>query len=265
MATLLHDDIIDNSSLRRHKPSPLSIYGSSNTLLAGDFLLVRAFSLCSYLPREIVQATEKACISLTEGEIMETSQDIKDHTPESTLIISKKKTASLFKLATFSAATIAGFDSTKISFMSSFGENLGIAFQALDDVLDVVSDEETFGKKPGADIKERKPSLINVLWLNTNSELAKSILIDNSLNSFTKSEEVDQQLKICIKEIISLGIVEEVRILARTYANKALKDLEATFEINSSSPSNKNSPKKKINENYNHLKFIVDYTLERVS
>jgi geranylgeranyl pyrophosphate synthase len=76
MATLLHDDIIDKSPLRRHKQSPFLKFGLGNSLLAGDFLLVRAFSLCARLDRYVIDATEQACIELTEGEILETASRI---------------------------------------------------------------------------------------------------------------------------------------------------------------------------------------------
>jgi hypothetical protein len=71
LATLLHDDIIDKAPMRRHKPSAYVTYGSDDTLIAGDFLLSRAFGLCSTLPKDIVLETERACVELTEGEILE--------------------------------------------------------------------------------------------------------------------------------------------------------------------------------------------------
>jgi octaprenyl-diphosphate synthase len=176
MATLLHDDIIDNSPVRRHRPSPLATFGSSPTLLSGDFLLTRAFGLCARLDHHIVAATEEACIELVEGETLETAVPLAEHTLESTLTIARRKTASLFRLAAFCAAHLASTPAEVVKAMSRFGESLGIAFQILDDVLDITSDEATLGKRPGLDIAERKPSAVNVLWLASGDAEAKRLL-----------------------------------------------------------------------------------------
>jgi octaprenyl-diphosphate synthase len=165
MATLLHDDIIDNSDMRRHKASPLNRFGQSETLLAGDFLLVRAFSLCARLDAAIIDATERACIHLTEGEILEVPLYATQHSRETALTIADKKTAALFELAAYSAAHIATANPTVTSSMAAFGQALGIAFQILDDILDVTSDADLLGKPSGTDIRERKPSIVNILLL----------------------------------------------------------------------------------------------------
>ena len=172
MATLLHDDIIDKSPTRRHKESAFLKYGMENTLLSGDFLLVRAFSLCAHLDRCIIDATEQACIELTEGEILEVPLHRQEHTLDSSLTIARKKTAALFRLAAFSAAHISGAGETCSALFGQFGEKLGIAFQILDDILDVTSDETLLGKKAGLDLIERKPSVVNVLWLQSGETLA---------------------------------------------------------------------------------------------
>lgn len=158
MATLLHDDMIDNSPLRRHRQSAPARYGSNQSILAGDFLLVRAFALCARLDRPIIEATEQACVELTEGEILETSLVDDRHSVESALAIARKKTASLFRLAAFSAAHMSGVWVDVESRMARFGELVGVSFQILDDVLDVVSDESLLGKRSGTDLRERKPS-----------------------------------------------------------------------------------------------------------
>ena len=101
MATLLHDDIIDKSNLRRNSASANKKFGLAKSLLTGDFLLVRAFGLCAKLSSEIVRATEIACVELTEGEILELPMHEFDHDLDSSLLIARKKTASLFRLAGF--------------------------------------------------------------------------------------------------------------------------------------------------------------------
>ncbi|NLF24673.1 MAG: polyprenyl synthetase family protein [Deltaproteobacteria bacterium] len=245
MATLMHDDIIDNSLLRRGAPSPLAKYGSSNTLLAGDFLLVRAFSLCAGLDPHIIAESERGCIELTEGEILETPLYQEHHSIESAITIARKKTASLFRLAAHSGAYLA--DAKEVTEqMSSFGENLGIAFQILDDILDVQSDGNMHGKQTGIDIRERKPSLVNLLWLESGSSLAKRLL--------RAPIDVDATfVKSALAEIRSGEVLSQARDLASHYINKSKEALQAAVDL---SPNPSPDTLKEINA-------ILEYTLER--
>ncbi|MCL4146030.1 UNVERIFIED_CONTAM: hypothetical protein GTU68_050048 [Idotea baltica] len=247
MATLLHDDIIDNASLRRHKISPYKKYGTAATLLAGDFLLVRAFSLCAHLDEFIINETEKACIELTEGEILETPFYKQRHDLNSYLTIADKKTASLFKLATISAAHLSDCNPETVKTHREFGINIGIAFQILDDILDITSNKNLLGKEIGTDLKEKKPSIINVLWLDSNSDLAKEVLL--------KEEQVSpENLKLAIEEIKNSEIIEKSKQLATKYANQSLDNL-ATI---------KNNKLVKDEFAFSSLHKIVQYTLSRL-
>jgi geranylgeranyl pyrophosphate synthase len=221
MATLLHDDIIDRSALRRHKASPFVTYGLPGTLLAGDFLLVRAFALCAHLDTFIIDATEKACVELTEGEILETSLQTTAHTIASSLQIAQKKTASLFRLSCESAAFLAGLPKEQITYLAQYGENLGIAFQIVDDILDIVSNEAELGKKPGTDIKERKPSMVNVLWLESGDEKARQVLTDP-----THGELSDHQLAALVAKLQTNPLLDKARDQARAFVAKAERALE---------------------------------------
>lgn len=216
MATLLHDDIIDRSALRRHKTSPFFAYGLPGTLLAGDFLLVRAFALCAHLDRYVIEATEQACVELTEGEILETSLQTTPHTLESSLQIAQKKTASLFRLSCETASFLSGVDQETVQLMAQYGEALGIAFQIVDDILDVISSEEKLGKKPGTDIRERKPALVNILWLASGDAKARELLTE-PLDREISDEEILSALTV-IKES---SVLEKAQHYARTYVEKA--------------------------------------------
>jgi geranylgeranyl pyrophosphate synthase len=243
MATLLHDDIIDNSSLRRHKPSPLSVFGMPNTLLSGDFLLVRAFGLCAMLEKEIIAKTEEACIELVEGESLETPLYQERHSRESSITIAKKKTASLFRLGAFAAGRIV--NPTTAAKLSEFGEKLGIAFQILDDVLDVASDEATLGKKPGTDIRERKPSLVNVSWLEKGSALANRLLVK------PEGEEGDY-IAAAMEEIRSGTVLSECRAVAERYSQEAMQALDAAIPAHSNPAADK-------------LRELIAFTIQRLS
>jgi octaprenyl-diphosphate synthase len=247
MATLLHDDIIDKSQFRRGAPSALVKYGMDATLIAGDFLLTRAFALCARLDSTLIDATETACIELTEGESLELPLYKKVPSREEMYEVSRKKTASLFRLATFSAAHIANLSNEEKNHVALFGEHLGIAFQILDDILDVVSDKVTLGKEPGSDIQERKPSFVNCAWLNSNDKEASDIL----LSDHTIDEDIIQKL---IAKLKDSKVVAQVRDLARIELAKAQQHLEVA-----------NSSSKCFNiHEFENLKTVIDYTVSRL-
>ena len=246
MATLLHDDIIDRSPLRRHKASPYVKYGVESTLLSGDFLLVRAFSLCARLDRFVIDATEKACIELTEGEIMEAPLDKFSHTVETSTTIARKKTAALFWLATRTAAHLTGHSGEVVEHASTFGEKLGIAFQILDDILDVTSTEDLLGKKSGIDIRERKPSLVNVLWLRSGSPGAKILTSPNPIT--------DAELDAGLTELRASPVIDEARAAALRYTAEAASALDSMARLAPNADS----------AAVEHLRTLIDYTVERM-
>lgn len=225
MATLLHDDIIDRSALRRHKTSPFFVYGLPGTLLAGDFLLVRAFALCAHLDQFIIDATERACVELTEGEILETSLQRETHSIASSLQIAQKKTASLFRLSCETASFLSGCDEQTISDMARYGEDLGIAFQIVDDILDVVSSEEKLGKKPGTDIRERKPSLVNVLWLESGDVRAQQVLVDEA-----SADIPDAEIQQILTHLTSGDVLVQAKQKARSYVESAQSAFDRVVE-----------------------------------
>lgn len=249
MATLLHDDIVDNSPTRRHQPSPFAKYGMPKTLISGDFLLVRAFSLCSRLDRAIVDATEDACIALTEGETEEFAIPLAEHTAESTIRIARKKTAALFRLGAFSAAYLAHAPENVQKELGIFGESLGVAFQILDDILDVTSTSSVLGKQAGMDIRERKPSLVNVLWLASGDSFAADLLLGDSVPS-------DEQIATAIAAIKDGAVLGETRNYAKSYADRASAALNAAVAAGTSSATTIKVA--------GSLQSLIDFTLSRM-
>lgn len=229
MATLLHDDIVDRSPTRRHQPSPYAKYGTNATLLSGDFLLTRAFGLCARLDSTIITATEQACIELVEGEALETSLYEDDHTLETSLVIAERKTASLFRLAAFCASHVAGISPDRVLSMSTFGQELGVAFQIIDDILDVTSDEATLGKRAGLDIIERKPSAVNVLWLESGDPRARRLKTPPPQNQDDESEFVAESLA----HLINGPVIAQARKLAISRAETARAALRSALESSS--------------------------------
>ena len=244
MATLLHDDIIDKSPLRRHQTSAYQKYGLCDTLLCGDFLLVRAFGLCAHLDTFVVEETEQACVELTEGEVLEGRIEIdRPYTLDDYVNVVSKKTGSLFALAACVGAHLAGADEKETQAMKRFGYAAGIAFQMVDDVLDIVADQDLLGKPAGTDLKQKTPSLVNILWYNSKATEA--------LDFFKKEQPSREEAEQAILELKNSSFIEESRKIATSYAEDALSNLDSIANT-------------RINENTKaQLSSIVEYTLSR--
>jgi octaprenyl-diphosphate synthase len=173
-ATLLHDDIIDGGTLRRGKPSAFTRYGAGPTMVAGDYLFCRAFELCGRFEERLVRTAAQACIQLTEGEVMEgrlrrnAAVSVKDY-----LGVIGRKTASLFAAGGRVAADLAGAPAKLVAAMEDLGNAIGIAFQMIDDLLDILGPEEKTGKPVGSDLREGIPSLPVVLGVESEPELRR--------------------------------------------------------------------------------------------
>lgn len=163
-ATLLHDDIIDSSDVRRGKDAAPVRFGIADTLVTGDFLFSRAFQVCGRFEESIVSWAADACVQLTEGEILQgrfrrnttvTEQDYFE--------IIARKTASLFAVGTRIAAYLAKLPGAEVDAMETCGREIGVAFQMIDDVLDIDGDPAKTGKRIGTDLVDGNPSL-PIVW-----------------------------------------------------------------------------------------------------
>lgn len=244
MATLLHDDIIDESPLRRHQETAYRRFGLPATLLTGDFLWVRAFGLCAHLGEFIVRATERACVELTEGEVLEGTLNAESEPSlDRYRMIVGKKTASLFELASAVGGGIAGADEHDLAALMVFGRQAGIAFQMVDDILDVTSSEDLLGKPAGTDLKQKTPSLINILWLASGEQAAREF--------FAKEQPTAEEARRAAHYLAGSQIVEDARKHAEAAAHAAISALRSL-----------RSPKQNA-EMRAHLEALIDYTLDR--
>jgi len=171
-ATLLHDDIIDGSDLRRGRASALQAFGLADTLVAGDFLFCRAFALCARFEAAVIRWAAEACVALTEGEMLQarfrrnpavTFADYRE--------IVERKTAVLFATGARTAAHLAGANPALIDALARAGRHLGMAFQMQDDLLDLDGSLASTGKPPALDVRDGNPSLPIVLGLEVDPEL----------------------------------------------------------------------------------------------
>jgi octaprenyl-diphosphate synthase len=164
-ATLLHDDVVDVSALRRGRPTANSVWGDKASVLVGDFLFTRAFELMVEVGSlGILGVLSRASSTIAEGEVLQlvTQRDIS--TPEATYLeVIKAKTARLFAAAAEVGAMVAGREGAERVALESFGMNLGIAFQLVDDALDYAGREAKLGKTVGDDFREGKITLPVIL------------------------------------------------------------------------------------------------------
>ena len=164
-ATLLHDDVVDGSDLRRGKAAANIIFGNPATVLVGDFLFSRSFELMTEDGSlKVLKILSGASAIIAEGEVDQlTAQRKIDTSEERYLHIIRAKTAALFAAATRIAAVVAECDSEQENALDEYGRNLGVAFQLVDDAIDYDSDAAAMGKTRGDDFREGKMTLPVIL------------------------------------------------------------------------------------------------------
>ncbi len=155
VATLYHDDVMDEAQLRRGTPSANDRFGNTVAILTGDFLFARASDIVADLGPEAVHVQARTFARLVQGQIWETAGPPADKDPlEHYLGVVADKTGSLIAASAHLGALTAGCDTRTQLTLTSFGERIGAAFQLSDDILDVVGDEASSGKTPGTDLRE---------------------------------------------------------------------------------------------------------------
>jgi len=195
-ATLIHDDIVDESEVRRGTETPNQVWGNAASVLVGDFIYSRAFEIMvEPNSMEIMKVLSKATNAIAEGEVLQLLNiGNKELNEADYLKVIEKKTACLFQAATQIAAIISDSDSSIENRMKSFGLNLGNAFQIVDDVLDYQSNEELLGKRIGDDLSEGKMTLPLIHSLSNSSKATNKKLRDIISNN--NVEEIDTVLEI---------------------------------------------------------------------
>jgi octaprenyl-diphosphate synthase len=164
-ATLLHDDVVDDSDLRRGNATANAVWGNQASVLVGDFMFSRAFQLMvADGSLRVLDILSTASAVIAEGEVMQlaTSNDT-ETTEDAYLEVIAAKTAALFAAATRIGAVVAERPRTEEAALESYGRNLGIAFQLIDDVLDYSAQQTTLGKTVGDDFREGKITLPVIL------------------------------------------------------------------------------------------------------
>ena len=160
-ATLLHDDVVDESAMRRGKSTANHLFGNAASVLVGDFLYSRAFQMMVKLQNmRVMQILSEATNIISEGEVLQLMNiHNADVTEQEYLKVIHFKTAKLFEAATRLGAVISGANNTDETALAQYGMRLGTAFQLIDDVLDLSGDVNQIGKNLGDDLAEGKPTL----------------------------------------------------------------------------------------------------------
>ncbi len=181
--SLIHDDLpcMDNDDMRRGKPSNHKKFGYANALLAGDSLLTLAFETVLSAPNLSGEAKAKAglllskasgCSGMIAGQVMDLANEGKCATLEEIKATDKRKTGELIKVAAMLGCVAADAGDDMIKAAEAYCENIGLAFQIVDDILDVTSDEETLGKPIGSDSENEKSTYVSLLGLEKSAEYA---------------------------------------------------------------------------------------------
>ena len=177
-ATLLHDDVVDNSSLRRGRQTANQVFGNAASVLVGDFIYTRCFQMLVKIGNPAIMAClASATNKITEGEVLQLSQRHNPNTSEARYLdIITYKTATLFEAATALGAIIACNDQQTIKAISDYGRHLGISFQLVDDCLDFLGDSASLGKNIGDDLAEGKPTLPLIYALENGNDRERQMI-----------------------------------------------------------------------------------------
>lgn len=220
-ATLLHDDVVDSSTLRRGHKTAHTIWGSSASVLVGDFLYSRAFQVVVDLRHQtILDIFAKATHYIAEGEILQlVNCNNPDTTEDFYFEIIKRKTAKLFEIAAQLGALLASDSERDIAALRDYGLHLGLAYQLIDDALDYSQSAEQTGKNVGQDISEGKTTL-PLIHAMRKSKAADLALLRDAIQTGS-SENLDTILGI----IESTDAIKYTADAARHHAQKAKEAL----------------------------------------
>ena len=227
--TLVHDDIMDNDEMRHGVPTVHKKFGMPIAILAGDVLFSKAFQIISEsklspnATTHLISRLAKACVDVCEGQLLDIKMADEKRIPTEKEYITMigKKTAALFDVSCEMGAICATNKPKDISNLSTFGRNLGIAFQITDDLIGVMGDPKVTKKPVGNDLREGKKSLPILMAIKLAKGNEKKII----LKAFGNSKISKKDLNMAVEVIRSLGIEEKVRNQALKYAEKSEKSL----------------------------------------
>jgi octaprenyl-diphosphate synthase len=227
-ATLLHDDVVDISQMRRGRPTANANWGNAPSVLVGDFLYSRAFQMMVKIgDMRVMDILSNTTNVIAEGEVQQLANAKNPDLKESDyLTVIYKKTGALFEAACECGAVIADANDQQRQAIKQFGYHLGVAFQLVDDLLDYSGDSETLGKNVGDDLAEGKPTL-PLIHAMENCESEHNALIRGSIANADASE-----LGTIVDIVKGCGSLDYTSRLAREHASKAIACLNGVSQEN---------------------------------
>ncbi|MFY9088001.1 polyprenyl synthetase family protein [Arcobacter aquimarinus] len=213
-ASLLHDDVIDEADTRRGQPSVNALYDNKTSIMFGDILYSRAFNELSQMDKKVAYHVSNAVTLLSIGEMLDVDLTNSFNTSyEKYFDMIYKKTASLIEASARSAAIIAGLDVDKYAL---YGKNLGLAFQMIDDILDITQDSATLGKPAMLDFVEGKVTIPYLLLHERVEDKAK-------LESLYKKELTQEESSWIKEQMIKTNALNDSILQAKTIGNEAIQ------------------------------------------
>ncbi len=221
-ATLVHDDAIDHSPLRRGRPTINKVWGEDKAILLGDYLLAKAEELVSETQNlGVIRLFAQAIMTLASGELAQAFGAFNlEQTREQYFARVSAKTASLITLATESGAILSQAPEKMVTALKDYGQSLGIAFQIVDDILDFIGDEAEMGKPTGSDLSEGTLTLPAMMILERYPP-------DNPIRRlFSHEGDKQENIRLAIELVSSSGVLEECYQLALDYSARADTSLD---------------------------------------
>lgn len=221
-STLLHDDVVDASGLRRGRSTANSLWGNAPSVLVGDFLYARSFEMMVELASmPVMRIISQATRVIAEGEVLQLSKIRDASTTEETYMeVIRGKTAMLFEASSHSAAVLAGASAEQAEALRQFGDLLGIAFQLVDDLLDYRGDAETLGKNVGDDLAEGKPTLPLIYTMREGTP-EQAALVRQAIQ-----KGGIEDLSSILEAVEAAGALDYTARLARDHADRAIACLD---------------------------------------
>ena len=225
LATLYHDDVMDDAPLRRGAPSAQHLWGNSIAILTGDLLFAKASRMVSELGPVAVRIQAEAFERLVLGQLHETIGPREGEEPvDHYLRVLADKTGSLISAAAHYGTLFSGADEAAVTASIAYGEKVGVAFQLADDVIDLVSDASTLGKEPGTDLRAGVATMPVLLLraraaAGTLDEVGASVLRD------LDSDDEDVRAST-LDRLRSHPVLDETRSMARAWAADAVAELD---------------------------------------
>jgi len=227
-ATLLHDDVVDESDMRRGKETANNVWGNQAAVLVGDFLYSRAFEMMVDVDQmRVMSIMAQTTNTIAEGEVLQLLNiNDADTSEERYFEVIYSKTAKLFEATCQLGAVLAGLTKEQEKAVAQYGVHLGTAFQLVDDILDYIADSDEMGKNVGDDLAEGKPTLPLIFAMRTsteNNEIEDAVLVRSAIEE-GGLEYIDDVMKI-IEKTQALEYTIEAAKRETLLANQSLDNL----------------------------------------